>query len=74
MPTVVLLDVSLSQSRIIPNRDFTFQHALNTGVCYLIDRFSRYHPLEEISLITFHSKTEILQPPTNDHAKLVEVL
>ncbi|XP_013195024.2 integrator complex subunit 14 [Amyelois transitella] len=71
MPTVLLLDVSLSMSRPVPTCDTTESHtrlslasaAINTFLDYL----SLHSKLEYVSLVTFSSTYEVTIPFTRDY-------
>ncbi|XP_063833469.1 integrator complex subunit 14 [Ostrinia nubilalis] len=70
MPTVLLLDVSLSMSRPVPSTDNTESHtrltiaaaAINTFLDYL----SLHAKLEYVALVTFSSIYEVSVPFTRD--------
>ncbi|XP_053601555.1 integrator complex subunit 14 [Plodia interpunctella] len=71
MPTVLLLDISLSMFRPVPTSDATESHtrlslasaAINTFLDYL----SLHSKLEYVSLVTFSSSYEVTVPFTRDY-------
>ncbi|XP_050673338.1 integrator complex subunit 14 isoform X6 [Leptidea sinapis] len=81
MPTVLLLDVSLSMSRPVPSSDSTENHtrhtiasaAINTFLDYLTDHIK----LEYVALLTFSSVCEVAVPFTREYdnirAKLLNI-
>lgn len=62
MPTVILLDVSLSMSRPLPNSDSTETHTRFTLATAAINTFLDYlcvhAKLEYVALVTFSSLCE----------------
>lgn len=70
MPTVVLLDVSLSLLRYIPSLDISYEDLIQRGISHFLQLLQQNQPFEQTCLITFHSIAEITQPLTNDYNKL----
>ena len=70
MPTVVLLDVSLSLLRFIPSLNVTHEGLIQRGVSHFLQLLQQHQPFEQTCLITFHSITQVTQPLTNDYNKL----
>jgi len=44
------------------------------GVHFLVSLFQQFQPMEQISLMTYHSQTELLQPFTSDYNLLFSAL
>ncbi|XP_050358266.1 integrator complex subunit 14 [Nymphalis io] len=70
MPTVILLDVSLSMSRPVPTTDTTESHTRFTLATAAINTFLDYlcihAKLEYVALVTFSSVYEVAVPFTRD--------
>ncbi|XP_075216602.1 integrator complex subunit 14 isoform X2 [Lycorma delicatula] len=69
MPTVVVLDVSLSMARPITSPDGETMTRLQLavqGINNLLDYFSLYSKLEFVALVTFSSIYEVISPFTRD--------
>ena len=60
MPTVILLDVSLSMSRIVPISDSTEEwqrrHLAFRGISLLLDQITAGNKMEFVSLVSKHPK------------------
>ncbi|XP_022115425.2 integrator complex subunit 14 [Pieris rapae] len=71
MPTVILLDVSLSMSRPIPSSDSTENHTRLTIASSAINTFLDYlcvhSKLEYVALVTFSSTYEVTIPFTREY-------
>ena len=75
MPTVILLDVSLSMSRRVPEADgkkteTQLLHLAQNGIHYFLDELAERSKLEFTSLVIFSSLWEIVVPFTRDFAAL----
>ena len=75
MPTVILLDVSLSMSRRIPEAgakksETQLLHLAQNGIHYFLDELAERSKLEFTSLVIFSSLWEIVVPFTRDFAAL----
>jgi len=75
MPTVILLDVSLSMSRRIAGADgrkteTQILHIAQNGIHYFLDELADKSKLEFTSLVIFSSLWEIVVPFTRDFAAL----
>lgn len=73
MPTVILLDVSLSMSRPVPTSDATETHTrftiASTAINTFLDYLSVHAKFEYVSLVTFSSVYEGMQSRTkNKHS------
>lgn len=78
MPTIVLLDVSLSMARPVPVQDSgetysRLQLAIH-GINTLLDYFNTYTKLEFVSLLTYSSVCEELCPFTRDFESIKQKL
>ncbi|XP_026764244.2 integrator complex subunit 14 isoform X1 [Galleria mellonella] len=71
MPTVVLLDVSLSMSRPVPTSDTTENHTrltiASTAINTFLDYLSVHAKLEYVALVTYSSLYEVSVPFTRDY-------
>eukprot|EP01135_Chromosphaera_perkinsii_P003735 Nk52_evm53s252 gene=Nk52_evmTU53s252 len=76
MPTVVLLDTSLSLCRPICNSDAGFrrQDVLQLGTLHFLKLLETKCPFELCALFTFSSSCHIVSPFTRDYAKLKSFL
>ena len=76
MPTVLLLDKSLSMKRPLStdNGKETRLNMAKDGLSVLLTYMERTFPLEQISLVTFSSTCDIIVPFTRDHLELKEGL
>ncbi|XP_075982470.1 integrator complex subunit 14 [Anticarsia gemmatalis] len=70
MPTVLLLDVSLSMSRPVPTSDTTDTHTrftiATTAINTFLDYLSVHSKLEYVALVSFSSTCEVAVPFTRD--------
>lgn len=73
MPTVILLDVSLSMNRQVDEATSIRQLALN-GIKIFLDYLSENCKLEYVSLITFSSKYEQLVGFTRNYSEIHDAL
>ena len=76
MPTVVLLDISLSMRRPVSktNQDETRHDLACKGLEWFFDYFGRCFPCEYTSLLTFSSSCQTLVPFTRDYKQLKDKL
>ncbi|KAI8478996.1 PREDICTED: von Willebrand factor A domain-containing protein 9-like [Branchiostoma belcheri] len=76
MPTVILLDLSLSMTRPIVSGDNDFQrkHLAIQGVSTLLDYLAAHNRLEFTALVAFSSLWELVVPFTRDYKELKEGL
>ena len=76
MPTVVLLDTSLSMRRPASksNCDISRHDLASSGIEWFFEYLGKCFPLEYTSFHTFSSSSETLHPFTRDYAQLKEKL
>jgi len=73
MPTVVLLDTSLSMRRPASKSNCISRHELaSSGIEWFLEYLEKCFPLEYTSFHTFSSSSEALHPFTRDYSKLKE--
>lgn len=77
MPTLLLVDKSLSMKRPIKTTDGGTQTRLNiakTGLVSFLSYLENVFPLEQVALMTFSSTCTMIVPFTRDHLELKEGL
>ena len=75
MPSVILVDKSLSMKRPIPNETSETRLSLaKKGLFTFFTYLENVFPLEYVSMMTFSSTCEVLVPFTKDHTELKESL
>lgn len=67
MPTLILLDTSLSMSRLTEDGETTLKDLAVVGVNTFLDHLSQHNPLEFVALATFSSTFNLLTSFTRDH-------
>ncbi|XP_063304845.1 integrator complex subunit 14 [Pelobates fuscus] len=77
MPTVVVMDVSLSMTRPVPvegTEDFQRKHLASHGLTMLFEHMATNYKLEFTALVVFSSLWELMVPFTRDYNTLQEAL
>lgn len=77
MPTVVVMDVSLSMTRPVPvegTEDFQRKHLAAHGLTMLFEHMATNYKLEFTALVVFSSLWELMVPFTRDYNTLQEAL
>ena len=74
MSSLVLFDVSLSLARVLPELNASHMNVLEEGVRFLITLFQQFQPLEQVSLMSFHSEAQLLCPFTSNYNDLFSAL
>jgi hypothetical protein len=70
MPTVLLVDVSISLARPVVGAERTRKELVQRGLLHFLQHLEEHHPLELTSLITFSSEAKVIVPFTKDYTKL----
>lgn len=76
MPTVLLLDRSLSMKRpvLLDNKSETRLTLAKSGLTAFLSYLEHTFPLEQVSLMTFSSTCDVIVPFSRDHQELKECL
>ena len=74
MPTIILVDTSLSMSRPISDESFSRLTLAKEGLESLFSYFEQVFPLEYIGLMSFSSTCVLINPFTREHSELRESL
>lgn len=74
MPTVILLDNSLSMLKTQNETSTTKRDLATKLITNLIDHFSKYDKFEYLALVAYSSTAQVVSEFTRDYSKLIESL